>query len=62
MTLGDRIQSDTVLGPSTFRFAYLEPYAEAARTWLHNEAEVIDTTDITAEQAAQQIANSVLGR
>ncbi len=33
-TLHDRIQNDKVLGPSTFRFAYLEPYAEAARTWL----------------------------
>jgi hypothetical protein len=40
----------------------LEPYAEAARTWLHDEAEVIDTTNITADQAAQHIADSVLGR
>jgi hypothetical protein len=61
-TLRERIQNDKVLGPSTFRFAYLEPYADAARTWLHNEAEVIDTTDITPGQAAQQIAASVLGR
>ena len=61
-TVRDRIQNDEVLGPSTFRFAYLEPYAEAARTWLHNAAEVIDTTHITADQAARQIANSVLGR
>ncbi|MEV8133394.1 MULTISPECIES: AAA family ATPase [Micrococcaceae] len=60
--LHDRIQNDKVLGPSTFRFSYLEPYADAARTWLHNEAEVIDTTDITPDQAAQQIADSVLGR
>lgn len=59
-TLRDRIQNDKVLGPSTFRFAYLEPYAQAAHTWLHNEAEVIDTTDITPEQAARQIADSVL--
>ena len=59
-TLRDRIQNDQVLGPSTFRFAYLEPYAEAARGWLHDEAEVIDTTHITPEQAARQIANSVL--
>ena len=58
-TLRERIQNDKVLGPSTFRFAYLEPYADAARTWLHNEAEVIDTTDITPGQAAQQIAASV---
>ncbi|WP_136609321.1 AAA family ATPase [Sinomonas albida] len=61
-TLRDRIQNDKVLGPSTFRFAYLEPYAEAARTWLHDEAEVVDTTHITADQAARQIADSVLGR
>lgn len=61
-TLRDRIQNDKVLGPSTFRFAYLEPYADAARTWLHNEAEVIDTTHITPGQAAQQIADSVLGQ
>jgi len=59
-TLRDRIQNDQVLGPSTFRFAYLEPYAEAARGWLHDEAEVIDTTHVTPEQAARQIANSVL--
>ncbi|MDQ0261470.1 AAA family ATPase [Sinomonas atrocyanea] len=61
-TLRDRIQNDKVLGPSTFRFAYLEPYAEAARAWLHAEAEVVDTTHLTADQAAQQIADSVLDR
>jgi predicted kinase len=61
-TLHDRIQNDKDLGPSTFRFAYVEPYAEAARTWLHADAGVIDTTHITAEQAAQQIADSVLSR
>lgn len=61
-TLRERIQNDKVLGPSAFRFAYLEPYADAARTWLHNEAEVINTVDITPGQAAQQIAHSVLGR
>lgn len=61
-TLRDRIQNDKAPGPSTFRLAYLEPYAEAARAWRHNEAEVIDTTGITPEQAAQRIANSALGR
>lgn len=61
-TLRDRIQNDKVLGPSTFRFAHLEPYAEAARAWLHDEAEVIDTTHLPADQAAQQIAHSVLAR
>jgi hypothetical protein len=57
-TLRARIEADTVLGPSTFRLAYLEPYAEAARTWLHDEAEVIDTTHLTPEQAAMQIADA----
>lgn len=33
-TLRDRIENDTDLGPSPFRFAYMQPYAEAARTWL----------------------------
>ncbi|WP_417219217.1 AAA family ATPase [Arthrobacter sp.] len=60
-TLRDRIQNDDVLGPSAFRFAYVEPYAQAARTWLHHEAEVIDTTDITPDQAARHIADMVLG-
>ena len=53
------IEGDRVLGPSTFRLAHLEPYAEAARTWLHREAEVIDTTQLTAAQAARQIALAV---
>ncbi|MGQ5262080.1 ATP-binding protein [Micromonospora sp. ZYX-F-536] len=42
--------------PSPFRLRYLEPYAEAARTWLHAEAEVIDSTHLTPAQAALQIA------
>ena len=58
-TLRGRIEGDTVMGPSTFRLAYLEPYAEAARTWLHREAEVVDTTHLTPAQAAQRIAESV---
>jgi len=59
-TLRHRIEHDEVLGPSTFRFAHLEQYAEAARTWLRDDAEVIDTSTITAEQAARRIAESVL--
>ncbi|MEV5428073.1 ATP-binding protein [Streptomyces sp. NPDC052701] len=59
-TLRARIAGDTVLGPnSPFRLQYLEPYAEAARTWLHAEAEVVDTTHLTPAQAAQQIAEAV---
>lgn len=59
-TLRARIAGDTVLGPnSPFRLQYLEPYAEAARTWLHAEAEVVDTTHLTPAQAALQIAEAV---
>ena len=59
-TLRERIAGDTVLGPnSPFRLKYLEPYAEAARTWLPGAAEVIDTTHLTPAQAAQQIAAAV---
>src|SRR5919112_5477958 len=54
-TLRERIEGDTVLGPSCFRLGYLGTYAEAASTWLHKEAEVVDTTHVTAAQAAQQI-------
>jgi hypothetical protein len=47
--------------PSPFRLRYLEPYAEAARTWLHRTAEVVDTTHLTPAQAAAQIADAVEG-
>ena len=68
--LRDRILNDEDLGPSTFRFAHLEPYAEAAHTWLHNEdphrgGDCLPRSlirHITAELAGQQIANSVLDR
>lgn len=42
--------------PSPFRLKYLQPYAQAARTWLRAEAEVVDTTHLTPAQAARQIA------
>jgi hypothetical protein len=58
-TLRERIMGDAVLGPSPFRLQYLESYAEAARTWLHDEAEVVDTTHLTPGQAAQQIAEAL---
>lgn len=57
-TLRARIERDHPI-PSPFRLQYLEAYAEAARTWLHSEAEVVDTTDLTAAQAARQIAEAV---
>ena len=59
-TLRRRIAEDMVTGPnSPFRLEYLEPYAEAARTWLHKEATVVDTTHITPAEAAAQIAGAV---
>jgi len=58
-TLRKRIEGDTLLGPSSFRLKYLESYAEAACTWLHGEAEVVDTTHLTPVQAALQIADAV---
>jgi hypothetical protein len=58
-TLRERIMGDAVLGPSPFRLQYLESYAEAARTWLHDEADVVDTTHLTPGQAAQEIAEAL---
>ena len=58
-TLRRRIERDAVLGPSRFRLHYLEQYAAAARTWLHDQAEVIDTTDLTPAEAARQIADAI---
>ncbi|WP_329119005.1 AAA family ATPase [Streptomyces sp. NBC_01465] len=60
-TLRGRIEGDSPEGTWGFRLEYLEPYAEAARTWLHEEAEVVDTTHITPAQAARQIAEAVTG-
>ena len=60
-TLRERIMSDTVLGPSDFRLGYLEAYAEAARTWLHAEAEVIDTAHVTPDDVARRVAAAVGG-
>ncbi len=58
-TLRARIEGDTVMGRSLFRLNHLEPYAEASRTWLHKEAEVVDTTHLTPAEAAGQIADAV---
>jgi hypothetical protein len=59
-TLRRRIEGDHPL-PSPFRLRYLKPYAEAARTWLHAEAEVVDTTHLTPAEAALRIAEAVKG-
>jgi len=58
-TLRRRIEGDTVLGPSLFRLKHVDPYAEAFSTWLSEEADVIDTTDLTPTQAARRIADDV---
>lgn len=58
-TLRGRIERATPM-PSPFRLSYLEAYAEAARTWLHAEAEVVDTTHLTAAEAALHIAEAVV--
>ncbi|MET3923217.1 AAA family ATPase [Arthrobacter sp. UYEF20] len=59
-TLRRRIAGDTVLGPnSPFRLKYLEAYAEAARTWLPDEAEVVDASHLTPAQTALQIAEAL---
>lgn len=57
-TLRTRIEQDTVQGPSSFRLKHLESYDQAARTWLHGEAEVIDTTHLTPDQVARQVADA----
>jgi hypothetical protein len=57
-TLRERIEGEHSV-PSPFRLKYLKPYAEAARTWLPGEAEVVDTTHLTPAQAALQIAQAV---
>ena len=54
-----RIEGDTVSGPLLISPQLLDPYAEAFRDWLHDEAEVIDTTDLTPAEAALQIAEAV---
>ena len=59
-TLRERIAGDSPV-PSPFRLAHLEPYAEAARAWLHEEAEVVDTTRLTPDQVAARIVDAVKG-
>ncbi|WP_395310336.1 AAA family ATPase [Mycobacterium sp. AMU20-3851] len=60
-TLRSRIEDDRVMGYSTFRIDHLDAYAAAARTWLHDEAEVVDTTNLAPEEVARQIAGAVAG-
>ncbi|MFF7892226.1 AAA family ATPase [Streptomyces sp. NPDC007907] len=60
-TLRARIEGEHIV-PSPFRLAHLAPYAEAARSWLHAAAEVVDTTHLTPAEAALRIAESVRAR
>ena len=57
-TLRRRIEDEHAV-PSPFRLKYLQPYAEAAHSWLHAEAEVVDTTHLPPTQAGLHIAESV---
>ena len=58
-TLRRRIADDPDLGPSQFRLEYVDQYAEAFRTWLGAEADVIDAGTMRAEAVAQQIAAAI---
>ncbi|GAA1457527.1 ATP-binding protein [Williamsia maris] len=58
-TLRGRIMSDTAMGPSSFRLRYLDAYADAAETWLHDAAEVIDTSHRDPRSVARGIADAV---
>lgn len=58
-TLIRRIQDDSVMGPSAFRFSHLTPYTEAFQSWLAKEAHIIDTSAVTPAQAASEIVASV---
>ena len=48
--------------PSPFRLQYVDAYAEAARTWLHTAAEVVDTTHLTPAEAAREVVGALAGR
>lgn len=61
-TLRHRIREDTDLGPSEFRLEYVDPYAVAFESWLRDAAEVVDTSELTPAQVAQQIVDRVAER
>lgn len=60
-TLQGRILNDKVMGPSTFRFQYVDAYGVAFHAWLQREAEVVDTRLLTPAEVAQRIAEAVAG-
>lgn len=45
--------------PSPFRLQYVDAYAEAARTWLHAAAEVVDTTHLAPDEVARRVVDVV---
>lgn len=57
-TLRDRIAGEHEV-PSPFRLHYVAEYAEAARTWLHAEAEIVDTTHLSPARTASRIADAL---
>ncbi len=57
-TLRTRIENHAQ-GSSPFRLRYLEPYAEAVSGWLRHEAEVVDTTHLTAEETALVVVTAL---
>ena len=58
-TLRARIENHN-MGPSPFRLNYLDAYARAASSWLQDVAEVIDTSNLTADETALQIADALV--
>ncbi|MDF0528649.1 AAA family ATPase [Tsukamurella sp. 8F] len=60
-TLRQRIRDDAIMGISRFRLQYVEPYLEAAKTWLHASAEVIDTAGLDPAEVAQQVVLRLRG-
>jgi hypothetical protein len=58
-TLRRRIVGDTVMGPSSFRLQYLDPYAEAFRDWLSTDAAIISTADRTPAEVALEITKAL---
>lgn len=57
--LRERIDNDLEMGPSTFRHQHVEPYFEAADSWLHDQATVIDATHDCPETVARSIVRQV---
>jgi hypothetical protein len=56
-TLRGRILGEHAVSP--FRISHLELYDQASQGWLHESAEVVDTTHLAPAQVAQQIAKSI---